>query len=329
MLLLTWKHARLGETPGRLNRDLGLLCPSLMDKRRSMPRALSKYTVREWFRLRPLVDRKNHARYQVRERIALARHASAVALPHIRGRKVLITVSFNDPQVIEWQTRLIAKNVPEAIHIVADNSTDPTARDAIRDICAAAGVAFVAVAANPWIGREKEGGKSHGYALNWVWNNIVLANRPSMVGFLDHDIFPTAKTDPFRMLDQATVAGLVRTAPNERWYLWPGFAFFNFGRLRTHRLNFGRDWLDGFDTGGLNWRCLYRKLSDQDLCPADHERIAVAAGVAMDEALFERIDGWLHESRFTTDIDMEPARRQQLLELKRCSILDILMALPA
>lgn len=49
----------------------------------------------------------------------------------------------------------------------------------------------------------------------------------------------------------------------------------------------------------------------------------------IDEALFERIDGWLHESRFTTDIDMAPARRQQLLELKRRSILDALMALAA
>lgn len=294
-----------------------------------MPRALSKYTIREWFRLRPLVDRKNHARYQIRERIALARHASPVPLPRIHGKKVLVTISFNDPQVIEWQTRLIARNVPHAVHIVADNSTDLTASSAIGNICSAAGVAFAAVPANPWTRREQDGGKSHGYALNWVWRNIVLANRPSMVGFLDHDIFPTTKTDPFRMLDRAAVAGLVRTAPGERWYLWPGFAFFNLGRLRTDRLNFGRDWLDGFDTGGLNWRRLYRTLSDADLCAADYERITVAADVAMDDALFERIDSWLHESRFTTDIDMAPARRQQLLELKRRSILDTLMALPA
>ncbi|MDX8462198.1 hypothetical protein [Mesorhizobium humile] len=294
-----------------------------------MPRALSKYTIREWFRLRPLVDRKNHARYQVRERIALARTAGPVPLTTIRNRRVLVTISFNDAQVIDWQTKLVARYVPEAIHVVADNSTDLSARDAIRDICAKANVAFAAVPANPWIVREIDGGKSHGYALNWAWKNIVLANRPSMVGVLDHDIFPTERTDPFRMLDRARVAGLVRIAPGERWYLWPGFAFFNLDRLPTDRLNFGRDWLDGFDTGGLNWRCLYRQLSDEDLCKADYERIAVATDTAMDEALFERIDNWLHESRYTTDIDMATARRRQLLELKRRRILDTLMALPA
>jgi hypothetical protein len=219
--------------------------------------------------------------------------------------------------------------VSGAIQVVADNSTNLAARDAIRDICSAAGVAFAAVPANPWTRREQDGGKSHGYALNWAWRNVVLANRPSMAGFLDHDIFPTATTNPFRMLDRAAVAGLVRKAPDERWYLWPGFAFFNLGRLPTDRLNFGRDWLDGFDTGGLNWHCLYRALGNEDLCAADYERTPVAAEVAMDEALFERIDGWLHESRFTTDIDMAPARRQQLLDLKRRSILHTLMALPA
>ncbi len=294
-----------------------------------MPRALSKYTIREWFRLRPLVDRKNHARYQVREQIALAKHASPMRFPHLRSQNVLITISFNDPQVIEWQIKMIARNVSGAIQVVADNSTNLAARDAIRDICSAAGVAFAAVPANPWTRREQDGGKSHGYALNWAWRNVVLANRPSMAGFLDHDIFPTATTNPFRMLDRAAVAGLVRKAPDERWYLWPGFAFFNLGRLPTDRLNFGRDWLDGFDTGGLNWHCLYRALGNEDLCAADYERTAVAAEVAMDEALFERIDGWLHESRFTTDMDMAPARRQQLLELKRRSILHTLMALPA
>ena len=248
MLPFTWEPswARRRKTQSRMSYSLRLLHQSRTYKKRSMPRTLSKYTVREWFRLRPLVDRKNHARYQIRERLALARHAGPMALPHIRSQNVLITISFNDPQVIEWQIKLIARNVSGAVQVVADNSTNLAARGAI---CTAAGVAFVPVPANPWTRRELDGGKSHGYALNWAWRNIVLANRPSMIGFLDHDIFPTATTNPFRMLDRAAVAGLVRKAPDGRWYLWPGFAFFNLARLPTDRLNFGRDWLDGFDTG--------------------------------------------------------------------------------
>ena len=294
-----------------------------------MPRSLSKYTVREWLRLRPVIDRKNHARYQIWEQIALTKNTSPVSLPRIHGRKVLITISFNDPQVVDWQTKLVARNVGDAIHVVADNSTDTSARDAIREICLVANVVFVPVPANPWVGREKEGGKSHGYALNWTWQNIVLANRPLMAGFLDHDIFPIERTDPFRMLDRATVAGVVRTAPGQRWYLWPGFAFFNLGRINTDKLNFGRDWLDDLDTGGLNWHRLYRHISRKDLYAARHERMAVASDVSMEDALFERIDGWLHESRFSTDIDMEPSRRQHLLDLKRNRVLEALKALPA
>ena len=124
-----------------------------------MPRSLSKYTVREWLRLRPVIDRKNHARYQIWEQIALTKNTSPVSLPRIHGRKVLITISFNDPQVVDWQTKLVARNVGDAIHVVADNSTDTSARDAIREICLVANVVFVPVPANPWVGREKEGGK--------------------------------------------------------------------------------------------------------------------------------------------------------------------------
>ncbi|TPL05235.1 MULTISPECIES: hypothetical protein [unclassified Mesorhizobium] len=271
-----------------------------------------------------MVDRKNHARYQARECIALASNANPISLPAMRGRNVLITISFNDAEVIDWQTKLVAKNVPGAIHVIADNSSNLSARTAIRDICASAGLAYIPLPANPWVGRRADGSKSHGFALNWVWANVVLANSPSMVGFLDHDIFPTEKADPFRLLELATVAGAVRTAPGGRWYLWPGFAFFHLGKLPTDRLNFGKDWLDGFDTGGLNWGRLYQYLNDVDVCAASHEQLPIANDVTIDDALFERIDNWLHESRYSTTIHMESARRQYLLGLKRSGTLETL-----
>lgn len=49
-------------------------------------RSPSNYTIRELLRFRPLVDRKNHARYQITERIALAKKALPVSLPHIQGQ---------------------------------------------------------------------------------------------------------------------------------------------------------------------------------------------------------------------------------------------------
>ncbi|WP_434725191.1 hypothetical protein [Mesorhizobium sp. RIZ17] len=288
-----------------------------------MPRALSKYTVREWFRLRPLVDRKNHARYQVRERIALAKHAGPVSLPRIRNRKVLITISFNDPQVIGWQIKLIAKNIPHAIHIIADNSNDFAARAAIQGICKSTGLTYVAVPGNPWGKGKPDGSRSHGYALNWAWQNIALANNSSMVAFLDHDIFPIQNTDPFRLLAAATVAGAVTTHPDGRWYLWPGFALFNLDRLTTTRLNFGKDWLDDLDTGGLNWSRLYCRLSEGQLCKANVDRLPIADNIPFEEAFFERIDDWTHECG-TTSIQIEPGRQRLLIELKRRHTMKIL-----
>lgn len=288
-----------------------------------MPRALSKYTIREWFRLRPLVDRKNHARYQIRERIALARNAGPVPLPHIHGQKVLVTISFNDPQVIEWQTKLIARNVPHAIHIVADNSNDYAARAAIQDICMSAGLTYVAIPGNPWGKGKPDGSRSHGYALNWAWENIAVANSPSMAAFLDHDIFPIHNTDPFRLLTSATVAGAVVTRQDGRWYLWPGFALFNLDRLTTTRLNFGKDWLDDLDTGGLNWSRLYRRLNEGELCKANSDRLPISDNIPFEEAYFERIDDWTHECG-TTSTHIEPVRRRLLSELKRRHTMEIL-----
>ncbi len=250
-------------------------------------------------------------------------HASPVILPRIRGRKVLITISFNDPQVIEWQTRLVARHIPHAIHIIADNSNDLAARAAIQDICTSTGVAYVTVPGNPWGKGKPDGSRSHGYALNWAWKNIALVNNPSMVGFLDHDIFPTKNTDPFRLLVGATVAGKVTAHPDGRWYLWPGFALFNLDRLTTTRLNFGKDWLDGLDTGGLNWNRLYCRLKESELCKANYDRLPISDGLPLEEASFERIDDWVHECG-TTSTYIEPVHRRFLIELKRRHTVEIL-----
>jgi len=285
-----------------------------------MPRSLSKYSRREWLHLRPLIDRKNHARYQIRERLALARNVNRAAIPDIRNRNVLITVAFNDPQVIEWQTKLIAHYVPGAVHLVVDNSNNTAAKASIQDVCAAAGIRYFVVTGNPWVKKKtdgNDGSRSHGYALNWAWANIVVPNRPSMVGVLDHDIFPVEKTDPFRMLENAAVGGVVRTVADGRWYLWPGYAFFRLDRLSTTRLNFGKDWLDDLDTGGLNWGCLYRTLNRDDFCKASFQQLPISDDIPMEEALFDRIDDWVHENCYSTTIHMDAARRRYLLDLKR------------
>ena len=283
-----------------------------------MPRQLPDYSILEWLKLRPLVDRKNHARYQLRERAALRRFARPIGLPAAQGKNLLVTVAFNDPEVIAWQIALIARHVPDALHVIADNSNQATAAERIRTICDANSVTCIPVPGCPFGTKPQEGGKSHGYALNWTWRNVVVPSQPNMVGFLDHDVFPLEPTDPFRMLDTAVVAGKVRIADSGgRWYLWPGFAFFHLGRLPRTDLNFGRDWLDGFDTGGLNWSVLYRHLREREVFSASVRHHPVAPDVPIQEALYERIDEWLHEANHRTPVSLPPERRHALLALKR------------
>ncbi|MDX8534273.1 hypothetical protein RFM41_24425 [Mesorhizobium sp. VK25A] len=246
---------------------------------------------------------------------------------------MLITVAFNDPQVIEWQTKLIAHYVPGAVHLVVDNSNNTAAKASIQDVCAAAGIRYFVVTGNPWVKKKtdgNDGSRSHGYALNWAWANIVVPNRPSMVGVLDHDIFPVKETDPFHLLEGYTVGGTVKPLPDGRWYLWPGFAFFNFDRLPHARLNFGKDWLDDMDTGGLNWRQLYRSLKRHELHEASLLQSPISDDIPIEDALFDRIDDdWIHESRHSTSmaIHMDAARRQRLLFLKRQHTANMLSAL--
>ena len=42
------------------------------------------------------------------------------------NKGVLITIAFNNVNVIEWQTKFVKKFYPDLVYIVADNSTNNT-----------------------------------------------------------------------------------------------------------------------------------------------------------------------------------------------------------
>jgi hypothetical protein len=261
-----------------------------------MPKALDEFTAADWRRLRPLTQAAKSLRYAMidrayRRRPVAAGDAAAVARS-IRGRNALVTVAFGDPQLISWQTRLVRHYVPDAVHVIADNSVEDDAAREIERIAAAAGAAYLRAPANPWSG--KAASRSHGIVLNWIWHNVVRPGQPEAFGFIDHDIFPTAAADPFAPLATQDVYGIVRTA-EPRWFLWAGFCMFRFAAVKDKALDFGQDWFVGLDTGGGNWHVLYRGIDRGTLQVPPTHLFAFKPGVAVADGPLQWCGTWLHE----------------------------------
>jgi hypothetical protein len=285
-----------------------------------MPKPWSEYTAREWRRLRPLLERYKHGRYQLRMAYHVRRHLpdrdqTRDLASRITGRKLLVTIAFNDVDLIAWQVKLVRQHVADCVHLIADNSTSPQAASAIAAIAAAHDLPCLRLPQSPWLKLE-HGGRGHGLAMTWLWRNVIRKAKPIAFGFIDHDIFPLCHTDPFRLIAEYPVGGRVRTY-KDRWYLWAGFCFFRFREMQRYSLNFSTDWAAGLDTGGCNWFHLYRGLDRTKVTDPGVSYEPIEPDISQDLARFERIGDWLHESNFSTRFDIDPNRRQQIRAHKR------------
>ena len=261
----------------------------------SIMRPLGEYDWRDWQRLRPVTHGLKTLRYNAGREIYIRRpqRGGDTALPHrIRGRRVLVTIAFNDPDAIDMQAAAVARLVPKALHVIADNSTDDLAAMDIAAAAARCDVPYVRLPKHPL--RPAVGSRSHGLAMNWVWHNILRPGEPAAFGFLDDDLFPTAPDDPFAALERQPVYGSLRQA-GDRWFLWAGFCVFRFDAVKDLALDFGQDWFKGLDTGGGNWVPLYRRLDRTQLmfAPTRFEPYRPGADPVHDS--IQWCGTWLHE----------------------------------
>jgi hypothetical protein len=278
-----------------------------------MPRPLREYTLSDWKRLRPLTHRLKTFRYRLVTQAYVrkaARTGDAGRLAQtLRGRQVLVTVAFADPQAIAWQIPLVRHYVPNALHVIVDNSPDAASADAIAAISRQAGAPYVRLPPNPWANS-----RSHGLALNWTWRNLVRPGAPVAFGFLDHDIFPTAPDDPFAPLSAQDCYGVIRPA-GERWFLWAGFCMFRFDCVKEKQLDFGQDWFSGLDTGGGNWEPLYRFMDRAHMRQSAAAQVPYKAGVDVLDGPLQWFGGWLHEVGVMGDPALRTEKRRLIGEL--------------
>ena len=257
-------------------------------------RHFSQYTFEDWRRLRPLTHAVKTLRYRWTDRQYMRRPVRAGDVPSvrkaIRGRQLLTTIAFSDPQAIDWQAQLVRRFVPGAVQLIADNSPDDASASAISAVAARHNLPYLRLPANPWY----EPSRSHGIALNWVWQNIVRPGEPTAFGFLDDDIFPTGPDDPFAPVASQPCFGVVRPA-GMRWFLWAGFCFFRFDAVNHLPLDFGQDWFNGLDSGGGNWRALYHRIERVQMMEQETRFVPFKPGIDVADGPFQWCGPWLHE----------------------------------
>lgn len=275
-----------------------------------MPRSLASYSREDWLRLRPLTQSYKEAVYRFEDRLFSARPpasptAFAAACSSLAGRALAITIAFNSDRAIAWQARFCRRNLRGAALVVVDNSTDEAAAARIATVCRDASVAYVRLRHGPTDPRSAS--RSHGVALNWAYRRLVRRLEPPVFAFIDHDCFPIQPVDLAALVADQPIYGQIQTRANG-WYLWPGFSVFRWSAVAHRRLDFRQDWFLGLDTGGANWRRLYRELDRDRLRFARAWHVEFRDPASARSAIFHRVDDWIHIGNMSGWMAPEPGR---------------------
>jgi hypothetical protein len=147
------------------------------------------------------------------------------------------------------------------------------------------------------------------------------------VGFIDHDCYPIKQCRPNNQ-SSAFAYGVTKSSwieENNAKNLWAGYMFFqqkSATRLQNIPFNFLPDALNGLDTGGSNWRQVYRKLETNAIEAAESITInsnELLGGYSSNEVCeLQMIDQcFIHAAGVSHKIDEETKLRSQICQLLR------------
>lgn len=214
----------------------------------------------------------------------------------LKSQVLLVTVAYNNVLVIKHQIRLLRKNLSDPFHLViADNSPDLTASTCIETVCKENSVGYIKLPLNPYRHWQPTS-LSHGVAINWVIRNYVRRAKPHIYGFLDHDMFPIRRTSLVERLRYQPYYGKKIISNSGSWYLWPGFTLINHDECERLKIkfNFMTDRKNLLDTGGANWRAIFRKHNTSNFKFAACSLFRVGEGEILQRDYVECIDDWVH-----------------------------------
>jgi hypothetical protein len=218
----------------------------------------------------------------------------------------LITIAFNNVQVIDYQIQLIKKYVKDDYaHIIADNSNNPEIRKDIYNICKKYGVLYVEL---PSI--KLKPSWSHAAALHWSFKNIIQKRDSQYFGFLDHDIFPIKESTIIDKIKNGIYGRIIPAyGANEismaqpYWSLWGGFFFFDaslFKNVGAYEIDFFPKVISQeliLDTVGGLWDKILSKivLPKEPLLSYRQVPINEFGEIKnLQSDAYEQLDYWLH-----------------------------------
>lgn len=222
----------------------------------------------------------------------------------------IVTIAWNIPDLTIIQHALLRKYLQDEFEFtVVDNST---ACNPLEELCNRDGITYYKVPAELHEGLNWRSiysyNEHHGRALQWAWDTILLKDTSATtIGFLDHDVIPVAFTtlaDKTPYLYGCKRYGCeVDRKSGPRWYLWPGFSFYNKAYIQNYNLTFGMAWdTDGKlwgDTGATGWDYVFSKIPEDHVNEEPFIRVGISPDYKdwqMDMRSFQRCSDWVHLS---------------------------------
>lgn len=222
-------------------------------------RELKDYTLREWFRIKPI----DHFMIEVANEFLQSIFCKLRPKPlerflqnaeHLSGNDIGLVIAFERPWVLDLLLRTAVRNLTGGTLLVFDNSRRQEVRKDIASVCHERGVPYLALPSNP----TKHPNRSHGMAMTWIFHNVVKAIMPKTFTFLDHDLIPMEKIGLGTSLGNQPFYGAIKSGKWGWWTLWAGYCCYDFSAVQHLKLNFLNDFSRDLDTGGRNWPLLYQ-----------------------------------------------------------------------
>lgn len=177
-------------------------------------------------------------------------------LKNYKSDLLIMSIVFNNFDLLKKQYKNIKKHA-DLMLIIVDNSSDRLIRIKNREFCVKNNVGYVGLPFNIFSGIDNS--MSHSLALNWAIKNIILKYKIKYFGFIDSDIFPVGKMNILPKIKKNKGFYGLYQERDKKWYLWPGYCFFDKSLALKSNLNFLP--CNGMDTGGRNYYNLFYKIN--------------------------------------------------------------------